>query len=498
MTTKETDPTQTPVRPAATVVLMRDTDRGPEVLLTLRPKHLRFMGGAAVFPGGAVSPADLDDRWSEHSALSRQDAAAATGGEDAASALGAYVCALREAYEEVGFLIGSGPISEIERSDADDPDEFLESCIEHGCVLGTDRLVPAGRWVTPLGSPIRFDTVFFLATADPGWEPVPDPNEVAGCRWMTAGEALSELASGGLMMAPPTVEVLQRLDSYATRAEAFEGLRDRGLKGAGEVLSVRLSPLVHVVLAPNPGLMTGPGTNTYIVSPGTATVIDPAVPDTAYIEAVMAAAGTVEQILVTHRHPDHVGGIERLVEITGAPVRAWGTELAGGLPVESVADGMEIDAGGVALTAWYTPGHASDHLCFFLDGAASLFSGDNILGEGTAVIAPPDGDMRAFLSSLRRLDPLRIDRIYPGHFRPLDGGNEVIRQLIQHRLDRESMIVESLGAGPLTIEQIVERVYVDTPAQLHPVARYSVQAHLEMLSAEGRVRSEDDEWSTVR
>jgi glyoxylase-like metal-dependent hydrolase (beta-lactamase superfamily II)/8-oxo-dGTP pyrophosphatase MutT (NUDIX family) len=453
------------------------------------------MGGAAVFPGGALSAADLDPRWDEHSALSRRDAAAATNDDDGASALGAYVCALREAFEEVGFLIGSGSIEAIERIEADDAAVFLDSCIEHSVVLATDRLVPAGRWVTPLGSPVRFDTMFFLAAADHGWEPVPDPNEVAGCMWMRPADALAELASGNLMMAPPTVEMLQRLEAYATRAEAFEGLKGQGLKGAGNVLSVRLSPLVHVVLAPNPGLMTGPGTNTYVVNPGEATVIDPAVDDDEYFDAVMEAAGRVERILVTHRHPDHVGGIERLVERTGAQVGAWGTEPAGGVQVHPIDDGEEIRAGRVVLSALHTPGHASDHLCFFLESAASLFSGDNILGEGTAVIAPPDGNMSAFLAGLRRLDALRIDRIYPGHFRPLDGGNEVIRHLIQHRLERESMIVASLADGPLTDEEIVERVYTDTPAQLHPVARYSVRAHLDKLSAEGRVRSEDDRWS---
>ena len=495
MTTTATDPNETPVRPAATVVLMRDSERGLEVLLTLRPKHLRFMGGAAVFPGGAVAQADLDERWADHSTLSPADAAGSMEEDDPAAALGSYVCALREAFEEVGFLIGTGPIDRIERVDADDAALFLTDCMELGIVLATDRLLPAGRWVTPLGAPVRFDTMFFLAEAPPGWEPVPDPNEVAGCRWITPAAALSEVASASLLMAPPTVEMLQRLDAYGTMAEAFEGLKDRGLKGAGNVLSVRLSPLVHVVLAPNPGLMTGPGTNTYIVNPGNATVIDPAMEDEEYFDAILEAAGEVERILVTHRHPDHVGGIARLVELTGAPVRAWGTDLAGGVAVDPIADGETIIAGAVELTALHTPGHASDHLCFFMDDAATLFSGDNILGEGTAVIAPPDGDMGAFLAGLRRLDELRIHRIFPGHFRPLDGGNEVIRQLIQHRLEREAMILESLAAGPLRIEEIVKRVYTDTPVQLHPVAHFSVQAHLEKLNADGRVRVADDEWS---
>ncbi|MGH2755259.1 MAG: hypothetical protein ACRDLB_12625, partial [Actinomycetota bacterium] len=303
MASTESDPIASPIRPAATVVLMRDGDRGLEVLLTLRPKHLRFMGGAAVFPGGAVAAADRDPRWVARSALSPGDAAAALGDDDATSALGAYVCALREAFEEVGFLLGNGPVDDLERADADDPDAFLDDCIAHDVVLGTDELVPAGRWVTPAGSPIRFDTLFFLAGVEPGWEPVPDPNEVASCRWITPGEALAELAAGGLMMAPPTVEMLQRLEAYSGRSEAMEGLGGAGLKGAGHVLSVRLSPLVHVVLAPNPGLMTGPGTNTYVVGSGPTTVIDPAVPDQPYLDAVLEAAGEVAQILVTHRHP---------------------------------------------------------------------------------------------------------------------------------------------------------------------------------------------------
>ena len=230
MTTKSPDPRDAPVRPAATVVLLRDAPRGLEVLLTLRPKHLRFMGGAAVFPGGALSPADLDPGWNEHSALSRAEAAASMGEDDEAAALGAYVCALREAFEEVGFLVGSGSIDSVKRHDADDAAPFLASCVEHSVVLGTDRLVPAGRWVTPLGSPIRFDTVFFLAAAD-GWEPVPDPNEVAGCRWVTPTEALAELAEGDLMMAPPTVEMLQRLEAYETTARRVRGSDGSGAEG---------------------------------------------------------------------------------------------------------------------------------------------------------------------------------------------------------------------------------------------------------------------------
>lgn len=481
-------------RPAATVVLLRDSDRGLEVLLTVRPEHLRFMGGAVVFPGGALAPADLDARWEEASALDRRGAADALGEKDD-HALAAFVCALREAFEEVGFILGGGPLDQLARTDTDDPELFLERCLALGISLGTDRLIPAGRWVTPLGAPVRFDTRFFLAEAPPGWVPDPDPEEVVEARWASPAEALAELSAGRAIMAPPTVETLQRLDQFGSVDDAIDGIRaPSGTRTLG-VFSTRLSPLVQVVLAPNPGTMTGPGTNTYVVGVGPTFVIDPAVADTSYMETLIGICGEVEAILVTHRHPDHVGGVAALVERTGAPVRAFGDADAGGVPVSPIADQEILAVAGAQLRALHTPGHASDHLCFLLEGAASLFSGDNILGEGTTVIAPPDGDMRAYLDSLGRLGALLIDRIYPGHWRPLDGGRRVIERYIAHRREREAEIVAALAGGPATVEEIVARAYTDTPAELHPVARLQALAHLRMLEDDGEVAEMDERWS---
>ncbi|MDQ3645900.1 MAG: MBL fold metallo-hydrolase [Actinomycetota bacterium] len=485
-------------RPAATLVILRDGPGGLEVLVTTRPKHLRFMGGAVVFPGGAVASADRDPRWEAASARPPQQAAALLGSEPIA-AHAALVCALRESFEEVGFVIGTGPLDRLTRADARDPVTFLERCLELGIVLGTDALVSAGRWVTPLGAPVRFDARFFLVGAPAGWEPLPDPEEVEACRWVTPAEVLRELGAGNLLMAPPTVEMIQHLEAHGTVGDALESMPANGLDGPGRIISARLSPLVSVVLAPNPGLMTGPGTNTYVVGTGPRCVIDPGVEDQEHLDAVLSAAGEVSHILITHRHSDHVGGAAALARMTGAPVYAFGTDDAGDAPVAPIADGARIPVPGAELVALHTPGHASDHLCFLLKGAASMFSGDAILGEGTAVIAPPDGNMAAYMETLYRLSDESIDRIYPGHFRPLDGGNAVIDGYIRHRQERSTAILDALrdsGQG-LSAEDVVGLVYTDTPPALHPVARLTVQAHLESLERDGQVERVKDRWTAV-
>jgi len=489
------DPLDVQAREAATLAILRDGPGGLEILVTVRPRSMRFMGGATVFPGGALSTSDGDPRWERASTLSRRDAARLTN-ETEERALAHFVCALRESFEEVGFIVGAAdPL--IERSDAEDGSQFLEACLDRGAVLALHKLVFAGRWVTPQGAPVRFDTRFFCVRAPEGWEPRPDPREVESAHWVTPRAALDELARGKALMAPPTVEMLQLLDKHPDVQSVLDRIGEEGLTGAGNLISVRLSPLVHVVLAPNPGIMTGPGTNTYIVGAGPTVVIDPAVDDEEYVDEVIERAGAVSQILVTHRHPDHVGGAAALAARTGAQVRAFGRDKAGDATVVPIADGEVVQVGGASLVALHTPGHAADHLCWWMEGAATLFAGDNVLGEGTAVIAPPEGNMADYLGSLRRLFDLHIDRIYPGHFRWLDGGREVIQGYLDHRAEREQKVIAAIDDDGSTVEDIVTRAYTDTPKHLHPVAAYSVLAHLEMLEGEGKVRRRKDLWVPV-
>jgi glyoxylase-like metal-dependent hydrolase (beta-lactamase superfamily II)/8-oxo-dGTP pyrophosphatase MutT (NUDIX family) len=477
-------------RLAATLVPLRDHRGALEVLLTTRPDHMRFMGGAVVFPGGAVARADLDPRWERASTLTPAAAATALHTRDQAGALGAYVCALRESFEEVGLLLGRTETPAPARSEAHGAAAFLDACLARGVVLATDRLVPAGRWVTPPPSPIRFDTRFFLAEVPRGWEPVPDPSEVAACRWSSPRAALEELATGRAVMAPPTIEMLQRLASFGNVESA---LAEAGERSAG-VLSARLSPLVQVILAPNPGALTGPGTNTYVVGRGPTVVIDPADGDPAYLDAVCAAAGEVESIVVTHRHPDHVGGVRAMVVRTEAPVRAFGPDPAGGVRTQPLAHGAMLQTRGAGLRVLHTPGHARDHICLLLEEEAALFAGDVVMGEGTPVISPPDGSMRMYLDSLERLASLEVRRIYPGHFRPLDDPAETLRHLLQHRREREAKILLAIAPSGSTLEDIVERAYEDTDTELHGLAARSALAHLEMLEEDGQVRRRGRLW----
>ncbi len=161
--------------------------------------------------------------------------------------------------------------------------------------------------------------------------------------------------------------------------------------------------------------------------------------------------------------------------------------------VHALTEGDEISSGGASLRALHTPGHASDHVSFELIGTKSLFAGDNILGEGTAVIAPPDGNMRDYLFSLYRLRGLELERIYPGHFKALDGGTAVIDQYLAHRAERRRSVLEALEA-PRTVDEIVESVYADTPKQLHDLARLQVVAMLELLQEEEVVEAVDELW----
>ncbi len=487
------DPPDIQARDAATLAILRDGPSGLEILVTVRPRSLRFMGGATVFPGGAASPSDSDPRWETASTLSRADAAALTN-EPEDRALGYFVCALRESFEEVGFLVGIGELP-ADRRDAEQGADFLEACLGRGAVLSLHELVYAGRWVTPQGAPVRFDTRFFCVRAPEGWEPRPDPREVESATWVSPKSALDGLARGDALMAPPTVEMLQLLAKYRDVQSVLDDIGSEALSGAGNLISVRLSPLVHVVLAPNPGIMTGPGTNTYIVGAGPTMVIDPAVDDEAYVDEVVERAGDVSAILITHRHSDHVGGAAALAARTGAAVRAFGPADAGDAQVMPVVDGEVLEAGGASLLTLHTPGHAADHLCWWMEGTATLFAGDNVLGEGTAVIAPPEGNMTEYLRSLHRLLDFHIDRIYPGHFRWLDGGSEVIRGYIAHRAERERKVLTALRDGASSVEEIVEHAYTDTPRHLHPVAAYSVLAHLEMLETQGKVRRRKDLWT---
>lgn len=254
-----------------------------------------------------------------------------------------------------------------------------------------------------------------------------------------------------------------------------------------------VSPLVRRILGPNPGMMTGPGTNTYLVGVEEIVVIDPGPDDDAHLDTIAACGGDrIRSIVCTHTHPDHSPGAAGLKARTGAEVLAYADR--DGLVCDAMlADGDAIEASEFRLAAIHTPGHASNHLCFLLEEERLLFSGDHVMQGSTVVISPPDGDMVAYLGSLQRVLDLRprIKTIAPAHGRLIDDPAGHVGYYIEHRLDRERQVFEALSSEPTTIAELVERIYIDVDRERYPVAAKSVWAHLRKLAGEGRARTAD-------
>jgi glyoxylase-like metal-dependent hydrolase (beta-lactamase superfamily II) len=259
-----------------------------------------------------------------------------------------------------------------------------------------------------------------------------------------------------------------------------------------------IAPGVRRLVARNPGFMTGPGTNTYLLGTQRCAVIDPGPHDPVHIERILeAAGGRVSAILATHTHPDHSPGVAALAQSTGAEVLGRGAPVHGRqdatfAPTRVLNDGDVVRVDDLALRAIHTPGHASNHLCYLLEGAGMLFSGDHVMQGSTVVIGPPDGDMQLYLQSLARLQREPVTRIAPGHGTVIEDAQSEVARLIAHRLQREAKVVERLRrAGRATIDVLVASVYDDVDARLHPVAKGSLLAHLLKLEADGRAARND-------
>jgi len=222
-------------------------------------------------------------------------------------------------------------------------------------------------------------------------------------------------------------------------------------------------------------------------------VLDPGPADAGHLAAIeTACAGRCRWILTTHTHPDHSPGAAPLARATGAaligrPPPESGPQDTSFVPELSPADGWRLALDGLTLRAVHTPGHASNHVCWLLEEQALLFTGDHIMAGSTVVIAPPDGNMNAYLASLRRLHTLGLRALAPGHGAVIGDPDAAVDALVRHRLGREAKVVASLEAHPgSTVSELVPAVYADTPARLHGLAAQSLQAHLDKLVEDGR------------
>ncbi len=543
-----------PPRPAATVVVVRDAPLGIEVLLLRRAERGDLNSGAWVFPGGLV---DAADRAALPYCRGVDEAAADKRLGLAAHALDYWAAAVRECFEEAGLLYAReragaplavdteraarleawrGPLQRGEQS-------LAALCHEEGLTLAADELVYFSHWVTPPGRAKRFDTRFFVARAPQGQDSSHDDGELVEQLWIAPAAALTRVEPLKLMT--PTLKTLEAIARFANVEALLAWAREPrtvpliqpqigiGRDGMRPVtpdepayaelkrldpecqgnfsyeihaaVPVRLSPRVIRVTAHNGSVMTGPGTNSYLVGGGPRNVwavIDPGPAEPVHIDAILAAApGTIRWIFATHTHLDHSPGCALLAARTGATVHGriadhaeWqdasfdpGVPLAGG-------ERFALDEG-VTLTAVHTPGHASNHLCYRLEEEKTLFTGDHVMQLSTVVINPPDGDMAAYLASLRALCEEDLDWLAPGHGFLMAQPRAAFEKIIAHRLQREAKIVAALRELARPDESaLLTNVYSDVPERLHPMAMRSLRAHLFKLRAEGRVHESEGRW----
>ena len=267
----------------------------------------------------------------------------------------------------------------------------------------------------------------------------------------------------------------------------------------------RWSDRVVTALGQNPGAFTGPGTNTYLIGTGEARILldtgdgrDDYLP---VLERAMEFAGCqrLQEIVLTHGHPDHIGGVQSILDRMG-PLRVSkmlypAFDAPYSFPMDELADGCVIETQGATLRGLHTPGHAPDHLCFLLEEESGLFTGDNVLGVGTTVIPSETGDLRDYLASLEKLGALEPANIFPAHGPLVKNGRAKVQEYIDHRLEREAQILAGLEEGADGVIGLVKIIYAAYPESLHAAAGQSVTSHLRKLEAEGRVASEPGEAS---
>ena len=539
-------------RKAASVLILRDAPELQVLLLRKAERGGDWRSGITVFPGGVL---DAQDRNGHAHTQGLSDEAASQQLNLPQYGLDYFVAAARECFEEVGLLMGSaagGPQADawaravarwrapLQRGQA----SWAELCADVGWTLTLQDWAYWSHWLTPPGTSKRFDTRFFLTLAPEGQEPQVDQGEAVEWMWMRPQEALARGAELKLM--PVTAWLLKELMRFESARSALAAaqallpgqvpltmprlakkvagssgisivhprehawaemaLRDpSGTQApsaqiqAGE--AVALMPGVIRVTAPNPSLMTGPGTNSYLVGDPTLnrwTVIDPG-PDgpglEAHLDALMAAApGPIERIVVTHTHRDHSPAARALAQRTGAPVGGQPAPAGAGQdgnfqPDMVLHDGDWLPLGegsALGLRVLHTPGHASNHLCFELPHEGLLFTGDHLMQGSTVVINPPDGDMSAYLRSLGELLDRPLRWLAPGHGYLVARPHGVIRALIQHRLSREAKVLAALGPQAQTLGELVKLAYRDVGPELHGLAQRSLLAHLLKLQHEGR------------
>jgi glyoxylase-like metal-dependent hydrolase (beta-lactamase superfamily II)/8-oxo-dGTP pyrophosphatase MutT (NUDIX family) len=498
------NPPVTP-RDAAAMILLRDPE-DPKVFWVKRAKTLAFMASYHAFPGGQRDAADAEvpilNAENLHDSVMR-------------------VTAVRETFEETGALIARGVENLSAERCAALRDElhsgrasFKDLLEREGLALDASLLIEVPRWVTPESSPRRYNTRFFAAWLPEGQETEVIPGELESGEWLRPKEAVRKWIDGDCVIVTPIFSAILAL------AEGVEDFAARLLKVSQEErdhLERRVQFRYGIFLCPlrTPTLPPATHTNCYLVGGDEMVVIDPGSPypdQQAVLDHVVARfieqGRRCREIIITHLHPDHIGGVTHLAEKFNLPVaahRLTAEAISGEIRVDRfIEDGevIEVSENSTGLTwrlrAMWTPGHARGHLSFYEERTGSLLTGDCVVGFGTVVIAPPEGDMNDYLASLRRyLELPRLTALMPGHGPVIADARGRIEEYVAHRRDREEQIVSALRTGASAIPQIVNAVYADLPDANRQLAELSVLAHLEKLEGEGRVTRAANEYRLI-
>lgn len=544
-------PQRVPATPlhASTLLLLRDSaDGGWEVLMTRRSDKASFVPGAYVFPGGGI---EAQDAQAHAQVVYRPDMAPAQ--------LTEAVAALRESLEEMGLLLAvhhdGRPATQADVDALERGAPLWPQLERAGLRLDVRAVWQLAHWTADRNLPRRFAVPFFVARMPQGQTPVADESEQFEPVWVNPWQALQLHQAGQMPMIFPTLRTLERLAAYPTaqsvldavaqgplwvstpRAGRMQGQEFRCMEGDaaygelamvcpdGQILhelawqSERAVPLRRNLLrltAPNANVMTGPGTNSYLVGEADTgyLAIDPGPADAEHVARLLqAAGGDIRHIVCTHSHADHAPGaflLQALCVQQGLP-----KPLIYGLPSAPTArpnsqfvpdvvlqDGERITLAASAQTAKntanavhtlraiHTPGHAANHLCLLLEEDALLFSGDHILNGSTTIIDTPDGNMRDYIDSLDRLAALceaeGVEFLLPAHGYVLGDARQVIARLKAHRLAREAKVLAAMQQAPHgTLQDWVALAYADTPQAVWKLAERSLMAHVERIRALG-------------
>jgi len=489
---------------AAVILLRQNTDpQNPEIYWVKRSDKLAFLGGYHAFPGGQIDAGDA-----EVDVRNAPDAVTAVMISGAA----------RELFEELGVLVthGGEALTKGQRASLLDDLESgrmsWPALLKHyELYLDANDFTYVGRWVTPPFNSRRFDTWFFLVNCPPKQEPHVIVGELQEGEWITASDAYGRWLRDEVVAVPPTLHALRTIAAGLT-----PDLVDRffSLNNARGEIARRITFRPNYICFPVRTPTRPPATHTccYLIHTSKEMlIVDPGSPHedeqqalAECVDDMIAEGRRVRAIVITHLHPDHIAGVNVLLAHLGGniPVAAHADTAAALTDIqvdELIADGDVIALDGdppVNLKALHTPGHARGHLCFHDADRGALLTGDNIVGVGSVLIDPPEGNMREYLNSLARMRALpNLSVLFGGHGPAVAAPYRKIDEYISHRLEREQHILQAVREGATDPKQIVAKVYTDVSPKAYAMAERAVLAHLDKLREDGLVLVDNEIWA---